>query len=199
MIAGFQYQCPFEVLLVCVALEMCKGKMSEFFNRPRFNAPEDVKRNYKQAMIDFANPSGDHLSILKIMHNFTEQPEQTRFEWCNHHSLKANVLNKILRAFESSKGSIINMLKETADQFQMEYKFADNMATRVLSALAFGYINHMATVKNNEYAVYHCKELFNLSDDSLMRVHNQSHKTVIYHELFSANNNRRINIVSVIN
>lgn len=203
LIAGYRYNCYREVLCIYTLLEICHGKLMDVFSKPGQYADKQLKSKFNDAFRSFKDSSGDHISLLKIIHKYfklnTKESDSDRTEkikWCRKYFLKYDLLKDTYERFRSISYRVGDILKNHKEVLKLDNDMQDKSTSkRVLAAIAYGFRNQIATKKNNAYVTPHCKQTWNISNDTYL---DKLPKKIVYHEIFVSGDKSNLNVVSKI-
>lgn len=209
LIAGYRYECYREVLCIYILIELCHGKIINIFNKPSDKAEQSIRNKFRGAFFSFKDPTGDHISVLNIIHKFFKlhtkesfQNDKEIFEWCRANFLNYDLLKNTYKRYKSVRnrlGEILqknkDILKKDIGLFSDEETKKKSVTERVLCSIYLGFRNQIAQQKGSMYYTPHCKKTWDINRDSYF---SELSKQVIYHEIFISGNQHNINIVSKI-
>lgn len=200
IIAGYGYNCYREVLCIYILLELCKGRISEIFYKPS----KGKAHEYSEIINYFKEKTGDHISLLKILHQFFTLykksegiDHQGRMEWCKSRFIRFNVLNDAYMRFRAINHKIKDILSNYVIPFEIDQDVKNSgIEQRVLAAVQYGYRNQIAIRKNSKYLTKKSIDIvWDLSGDTFMT---SIPNKVIYHEAFIMDKKYVLNICSIL-
>ena len=200
--AGYYNKCYREVLCVSILLELCHGKIMDIFTKPDIDADKRIKEKFEDAFKYFMDSSGDHISILKIIHKYfklytkKDNNINDRMKWCYKYFLNYEILNDSFNTYKRLNYRVGDILRNNSNILKLD----DNLLTkstskRVLASFTYGFRNHMAIKEKKMYTVSHCDTQFNISNDSFIST---PPKKIIYYEIFISGDKNNLNIISKI-
>lgn len=203
LIAGYYYNCYREVLSIYTLLELCHGKLMDVFAKPGQYADKQLKNRFNDAFKSFKDSSGDHVSLLKIIHKYfklntkeSNSDKNDKIKWCRKYFLKYDLLKDTYDRFRSISYRVGDILRNNKDVLKLDDDIQNKSTSkRVLAAIAYGFRNQIATKKNNMYATPHCRQTWDISNDTYL---NKLPKKIVYHEIFVSGDKSNLNIVSKI-
>lgn len=199
LITGYKNMCYKEILGIFTLIEMCHGKLMDVFNKPPQYASSEIKNKFNNAFNYFKSSEGDHISLLKILHKYIKvrKNKQDERKWCNKYFLNYSILRETYDRMKNIGYRISEILRENKTE-NTENINEQSTVKRVMKSIEYGFRNQIAYSKNNMYTTPHCNEMWNISQDSYLKLLKSRPKKVVYHEIFVTSEHANLNICSKI-
>lgn len=195
--AAYHLNCMKEVIMILAMISASRGSVAKFFKLPQDIVGRDNRKRLK-AMTEkfefhkanFNTRYGDHLSLLKMMDRFRERKDKQEklFKWAHSHFLRLDVFNDSRKDFRRMYGITRRELKE--DKIEIPNIMEYDLNYRIMAAFMFGFRTQIVKVKDVIGTMIGGKTSF--IDDV------KDNNIVLYHELFSQNGNKSLNVVTKI-
>lgn len=90
LIYAFQLYCGKEAAVIVGMLEVCKGRMQNFFIKDDVMCNSDCKKDAKKYMAKVAHKKSDHLTLLAIFNDFQNATDKEK--WCKSNRIKMGMM-----------------------------------------------------------------------------------------------------------
>lgn len=225
IIFGKIYNCSREVMEIAAMMDASKGKIGELYDLPetKTKKPEQTDEEFIKMQKNledklnakkkkFANPYGDHLSMLNIYAKFKEQYNKYKDnldklnDWCYDNFLKINPLLRALKHHKKIKLQINNTIKGQLDAHTLNLPYNNEinkleLNDRIMVCLLSGYRLNTAAKKSgtNFYKTQFSKEgNIKINKHSFLTLKSTLPSNVFYNELFISMGKSELVLVSEI-
>jgi pre-mRNA-splicing factor ATP-dependent RNA helicase DHX15/PRP43 len=211
IIYSYQNYVAKDACIIVSMLETLNYRLTNLFD---FNMGSDQNNqniNYNNYHL-IAFPKSDHLSLLKLYHEYQKLSEsklQTKLQsWLQKYKFRKNIFMQIESKAKRLYYQTLNILKQSVDTDNvLESRITgnhmdnhiDNYKT-ILSCLRKSHLHQIAIVSNsnNIKTIYpKTKVIANISKNSFVTKISKN-KDIIYHELAYIGGNYELNIVSIV-
>jgi HrpA-like RNA helicase len=207
------YNCLNEVSIIIALLELTKYTIGGLFINPKDIAGNN-KELYKKINDKFiknkkklSHPSGDHLSLLNIYYKYLKyykkKDKNKLNEWCYENFLKKSILEKTMYKSAEIKKSIYRLAKEIFHENKLSLSLPDKNELLksgnynvILFCFVYSYRIQIGLKNKDAFNIPYDDQHIKISQDSFLNINKNLPQKIIYHELFSSNNKKELNIVS---
>jgi len=195
--------CSKQVLIIILFMEQIKFKIDDIFDFNKNETKKDVLEKYETAKKSFFKYNSDHLSLLWIFVEYKNIKKENSDElkiWAKSKYLKLNILEKIDRYYQKSRGEIFAKIEDLDKNYDIKNKIKIDSKIRNLSdhkrimlSILKGYPTNIAFNDKYGYRTKNINTVF-ISRDSWIK--NTEARIIIYGECITMNDRTNLQIIS---